>query len=155
MLSMAHVTRYVPGNSMSNGEGTRDAPIFRGSANALGDFYIDAVRDDVEYYRDLYNVGRVEALRFCRISQRWRTGRVNCCAESRINTHAQLQRDALSDRRDLGLHPLVIDPSLLIVMSPSKKCICGWAGRSLMRLDCMSMPYTCQSVVSKKRLDRW
>lgn len=88
MQSIAHVTRYVPGISMTNGEGTHDAPIFYGSAKASGDFYIDGVRDDVEYYRDLYNVGRVEALRFCRISQRWRTGRVSCCAESRINPHA-------------------------------------------------------------------
>lgn len=62
MQSMADVTRYVPGISMANGEGNRDAPIFRGSANASGDFYINGVRDDVEYYRDLYNVERVEAL---------------------------------------------------------------------------------------------
>lgn len=62
MQSMADVTRYVPGIGMANGEGNRDAPIFRGSTNASGDFYIDGVRDDVEYYRDLYNVEQVEAL---------------------------------------------------------------------------------------------
>ena len=62
MQSMADVARYVPGIGMANGEGNRDAPIFRGSTNASGDFYIDGVRDDVEYYRDLYNVERVEAL---------------------------------------------------------------------------------------------
>lgn len=62
MQSMADVARYVPGIGMANGEGNRDAPIFRGSANASGDFYIDGVRDDVEYYRDLYNVEQVEAL---------------------------------------------------------------------------------------------
>jgi catecholate siderophore receptor len=62
MQSMADVARYVPGVGMANGEGNRDAPIFRGSTNASGDFYIDGVRDDVEYYRDLYNVERVEAL---------------------------------------------------------------------------------------------
>jgi putative transposase len=43
---------------------------------------------------------------FYRISERRRTGRVNCDAESRTNRHAQLQRDALSDRLDLGMHPL-------------------------------------------------
>ena len=47
--------------------------------------------------------------------------------------------------------------SLLIVMSPSKKCM-RWrdcaAGRS-MRSVCMSMPKTSQSVVSRMRLDRW
>ncbi len=62
MQSMADVTRYVPGIGMANGEGNRDSPIFRGSSSASGDFYIDGVRDDVEYYRDLYNVDRVEAL---------------------------------------------------------------------------------------------
>jgi catecholate siderophore receptor len=62
MQSMADVVRYVPGIGMANGEGNRDSPIFRGSASASGDFYIDGVRDDVEYYRDLYNVEQVEAL---------------------------------------------------------------------------------------------
>jgi catecholate siderophore receptor len=62
MQSMADVARYVPGISMANGEGNRDSPIFRGSASASGDFYIDGVRDDVEYYRDLYNVERIDAL---------------------------------------------------------------------------------------------
>jgi catecholate siderophore receptor len=62
MQSMADVTRYVPGVGMNNGEGNRDSPVFRGITNASGDFYIDEVRDDVEYYRDLYNVNRVEAL---------------------------------------------------------------------------------------------
>ncbi|RTL35413.1 MAG: TonB-dependent siderophore receptor [Burkholderiales bacterium] len=62
MRSMADVTRYVPGIGMANGEGNRDSPVFRGSNSASGDFYIDGVRDDVEYYRDLYNVERVEAL---------------------------------------------------------------------------------------------
>jgi catecholate siderophore receptor len=62
MQSMADVARYVPGIGMANGEGNRDSPIFRGSTSASGDFYIDGVRDDVEYYRDLYNVDRVDAL---------------------------------------------------------------------------------------------
>lgn len=62
MQGMADVARYVPGIGMANGEGNRDSPVFRGSGSASGDFYIDGVRDDVEYYRDLYNVERVEAL---------------------------------------------------------------------------------------------
>lgn len=62
MQSMGDVVRYTPGIGMANGEGNRDAPIFRGSSNASGDFYLDGTRDDVEYYRDLYNVERVEAL---------------------------------------------------------------------------------------------
>ena len=62
MQSMADVVRYVPGIAMANGEGNRDSPIFRGINSASGDMYIDGVRDDVEYYRDLYNISSVEAL---------------------------------------------------------------------------------------------
>lgn len=62
MQGMADVTRYVPGIGMASGELNRDSPVFRGSNSASGDFYIDGLRDDVEYYRDLYNVERVEAL---------------------------------------------------------------------------------------------
>jgi catecholate siderophore receptor len=62
MQSMSDVVRYVPGIGMANGEGNRDSPVFRGSTSASGDFYIDGARDDVEYYRDLYNAERIEAL---------------------------------------------------------------------------------------------
>lgn len=62
MQSMADVVRYVPGIGMASGEGNRDAPVFRGSTSASGDFYVDGVRDDAEYYRDLYNVEQVDAL---------------------------------------------------------------------------------------------
>ncbi|WDZ97253.1 TonB-dependent siderophore receptor [Herbaspirillum sp. WKF16] len=62
MQSMADAMRYVPGIGMANGEGNRDSPIIRGNNASSGDFYIDGIRDDVEYYRDLYNTDRVEAL---------------------------------------------------------------------------------------------
>src|SRR5690606_12078629 len=61
MRSMADVVRYVPGVSMGQGEGHRDAPTLRGNASTA-DFYIDGVRDDVQYYRDLYNAERIEVL---------------------------------------------------------------------------------------------
>ena len=62
MRSMADVVRYVPGVSMGQGEGHRDAPTLRGNSSTA-DFYVDGVRDDVQYYRDLYNVARVEVLK--------------------------------------------------------------------------------------------
>ena len=62
MTSMADVVRYVPGVTMGQGEGNRDTPIFRGNSTTA-DFFVDGVRDDVQYYRDLYNVERVEALK--------------------------------------------------------------------------------------------
>ena len=62
MRSMADVVRYVPGVAMGQGEGHRDAPTIRGQSTTA-DFFIDGVRDDVQYFRDLYNVERVEVLK--------------------------------------------------------------------------------------------
>jgi len=62
MQGMADVVRYVPGVTMGQGEGNRDQPTIRGNATTA-DFFVDGVRDDVQYFRDLYNVDRVEALK--------------------------------------------------------------------------------------------
>ena len=62
MQGMADVVRYVPGVTMSQGEGNRDQPTIRGNATTA-DFFVDGVRDDVQFLRDLYNVERVEALK--------------------------------------------------------------------------------------------
>ncbi len=62
MQSMADVVRLIPGVSMGQGEGHRDQPTIRGNSTTA-DFFVDGVRDDVQYFRDLYNVERVEALK--------------------------------------------------------------------------------------------
>lgn len=62
MQSMGDVVRYIPGFGMAQGEGNRDAPILRGTASTA-DFFVDGLRDDVQYFRDLYNVDRVEGLK--------------------------------------------------------------------------------------------
>ena len=62
MRSMADVVNYVPGVGMAQGEGHRDAPIFRGNTSTA-DFFVDGMRDDTQYLRDLYNVERVEVLK--------------------------------------------------------------------------------------------
>jgi catecholate siderophore receptor len=62
MMSMADVVRYVPGVTAIQGENNRDQVVIRGN-NSSADFFLDGVRDDVQYYRDLYNVERVEALK--------------------------------------------------------------------------------------------
>ncbi len=54
--------RYTPGVNTSQGEGHRDAVVFRG-VRSTADFYQDGVRDDVQYYRSLYNVEQVEILK--------------------------------------------------------------------------------------------
>lgn len=62
MQSIADVVRYVPGVGMSQGEGNTDAPIFRGT-QSTADFFVDGIRDDVQYFRDLYNMQQVEVLK--------------------------------------------------------------------------------------------
>ncbi|HJV73047.1 MAG TPA: TonB-dependent siderophore receptor [Noviherbaspirillum sp.] len=62
MTSMADVLRYVPGTLMAQGEGNRDQPVLRG-INTTSDFFVDGVRDDAMYQRDLYNLERVEVLK--------------------------------------------------------------------------------------------
>ena len=60
--SLADAVRYVPGVSAAQGEGNRDALIFRGNAST-GDFFVDGLRDDVQTYRDVYNTDRIEVLK--------------------------------------------------------------------------------------------
>jgi catecholate siderophore receptor len=62
MMSIADVVRYVPGITAHQGENNRDQVIIRGN-NSSADFFVNGVRDDVQYYRDLYNVDRIEALK--------------------------------------------------------------------------------------------
>src|SRR5262245_18788069 len=54
MTSLADFVRYVPGVSAHQGENNRDQIIFRGNSSSA-DFFVNGVRDDVQYYRDLYN----------------------------------------------------------------------------------------------------
>lgn len=60
--SMADVLRYLPGATIGQGEGNRDQVTLRGQ-NTTADFFLDGVRDDVQYYRSLYNIQRVEVLK--------------------------------------------------------------------------------------------
>ncbi len=62
MASVADVVRYVPGIVAHQGENNRDQLVIRGNSSSA-DFFLDGVRDDVQYYRDLYNLDRVEALK--------------------------------------------------------------------------------------------
>ena len=60
--SIGDIINYTPGVNTSQGEGHRDAIVFRG-VRSTADFFIDGVRDDVQYYRPLYNLEQVEILR--------------------------------------------------------------------------------------------
>lgn len=60
--SISQAVQYVPGVQAAQGEGNRDALIFRGNATT-GDFFLDGLRDDVQTYRDIYNTDRIEVLK--------------------------------------------------------------------------------------------
>ena len=62
LKSVGDIIDYTPGVTNSQGEGHRDAAVIRG-IRTTQDFYRDGVRDDVQYYRPLYNVESVEILR--------------------------------------------------------------------------------------------
>jgi catecholate siderophore receptor len=62
LRSMGDLLTYVPGASYGGGEGNRDQLVLRGNASTA-DFFVDGVRDDVQYFRDFYNVDRVEVLK--------------------------------------------------------------------------------------------
>ncbi len=57
--SMADLVRLIPGVSSGQGEGHRDQITLRGN-NSTADFFVDGLRDDVQYFRGFYNVERVE-----------------------------------------------------------------------------------------------
>jgi len=60
--SIGDIIDYTPGVNTSQVEGHRDSVVFRG-VRSTADFYIDGNRDDVQYYRALYNIEQVEILR--------------------------------------------------------------------------------------------
>ena len=62
LRSIADLLYFVPGATPGTGESNRDQFTLRGN-NTTADLFIDGIRDDVQYFRDLYNVERVEVLR--------------------------------------------------------------------------------------------
>ena len=62
MTSIGDVVRYVPGITAIQGENNRDQLVIRGNSTSA-DFFVNGVRDDVQYYRDLYNLEKVEAIK--------------------------------------------------------------------------------------------
>lgn len=60
--SIADAIRYVPGVVAHQGEGNRDDVVIRGQ-RSNADFFVNGIRDDAQYFRDLYNVQRIEVLK--------------------------------------------------------------------------------------------
>ena len=57
--SIGDAIRYTPGVFSAQGEGNRETLILRGNSTT-GDFFVDGIRDDVQTYRDLYNIETLE-----------------------------------------------------------------------------------------------
>ena len=62
LVGIADLSRHVPGMGIAQGEGNRDTPVMRGNSTTA-DFFVDGIRDDVQYTRDLYNIERVEVIK--------------------------------------------------------------------------------------------
>ena len=62
LRSVSDLLLFVPGASPGTGESNRDQFTLRGN-NTTADLFIDGVRDDAQYFRDFYNVERIEVLR--------------------------------------------------------------------------------------------
>jgi catecholate siderophore receptor len=60
--SLTEATRYVPGVAIHQGEGNRDELVIRG-VDSSANFYVNGFRDDVQYFRDLYNTQSIEILK--------------------------------------------------------------------------------------------
>ena len=60
--SLTEATRYVPGVAIHQGEGNRDELVIRG-VDSSANFYVNGFRDDVQYFRDLYNTQSLEILK--------------------------------------------------------------------------------------------
>jgi catecholate siderophore receptor len=60
--SIGEAIRYVPGVIPHQGESNRDDVVIRGQ-RSNADFYVNGIRDDVQYFRDLYNTQRIEVLK--------------------------------------------------------------------------------------------
>lgn len=60
--SLQDVLKSVPGVGLSTGDGQRDQVTIRGFS-AISDQFIDGLRDDALYFRDLSNIEQVEVLK--------------------------------------------------------------------------------------------
>lgn len=60
--SMEDAVKSVPGVSLTHGDGQRDQVFIRGFS-ALGDQFIDGIRDDAMYFRDMSNIEQIEVVK--------------------------------------------------------------------------------------------
>lgn len=94
LLSMDDLLAYVPGVQPSLGEGNRDNAVFRGY-NSSADFFLNGMRDDVQYFRDFYNIETVEVVKGANAMASGRGGSGG--AVNRVSKQAQWRRTGDAD----------------------------------------------------------
>ena len=105
ITSVGEIIDYTPGVNTSQGEGHRDSVVFRG-VRSTADFYIDGNRDDVQYYRALYNIEQVEILRGPNALLFGRGGYYLCCrgkSSARIDVCPSYRAVGLVKKKRLGV----------------------------------------------------
>jgi catecholate siderophore receptor len=60
--NLTDVVRYAPGVAVHQGEGNRDELVIRG-VDSSANFFVNGFRDDVQYFRDIYNTQSIEILK--------------------------------------------------------------------------------------------
>ena len=111
---MEDISDYIPGIESGQGEGHRDDILFRGR-KTTADFFVDGVRDDVQYYRPLYNVEQVEVLKGANALFFGRGGTGGLI--NRVTKTAQLADNFTNYKLifdDLGEHSLQLDANFAI-----------------------------------------
>ncbi|WP_081851097.1 TonB-dependent siderophore receptor [Bradyrhizobium sp. URHD0069] len=102
--SLTDVTRYVPGVAIHQGEGNRDELVIRG-VDSSANFFVNGFRDDVQYFRDLYNTQSLEivkgpsALTFGRSAGGGLVNRTLKDADGTRFYQATMQTGSYADRR--------------------------------------------------------
>lgn len=62
ITNLSSAATYVPGVVVLQGESNRDQVNIRGN-NTTADFFVDQTRDDLQYFRDFYNIENIEFLK--------------------------------------------------------------------------------------------
>ena len=62
ITNLTSAAQYVPGVVVLQGESNRDQINIRGN-NTTADFFVDQTRDDLQYFRDFYNIENIEFLK--------------------------------------------------------------------------------------------
>jgi catecholate siderophore receptor len=110
ITSIGEAIRYTPGVVLHQGENNRDQITIRGN-NSTADFFVDGARDDLQYFRDVYNMDRIEILKgpnamaFGRGGSGGLINRVSKTADGKRMRQVTLQGGSFNNRRisaDIG-----------------------------------------------------